>query len=118
MEPFPEEWQLLSIFETEPMLTDADMPWAYNRLIFDSQRGDDSIHCEIEPSYERLQIVWQRNGVDVVNLDLHWVRGMTIESGNGVERLTAEFRNAYLLPLEFQLKPTISVKWATDTDLP
>ena len=43
---------------------------------------------------------------------------MTIESGNGVERLTAEFRNAYLLPLEFQLKPTISVKWATDTDLP
>jgi len=45
-------------------------------------------------SYERLQIVWCRDGTEVVNLDLHWVRGMTIESGNGVEMMTAEFRDA------------------------
>ena len=118
MDPFPEEWHLLSFFETEPVLTDAGIPWAYNCLTFDTDRGEDSIHCVIEPGNETLKIIWQRNSIDVVNLDLHWVRGLTIDTGNGVERLTAQFRYNHLLPLHFQLKPTLSVHWGTHHDLP
>jgi hypothetical protein len=35
--PFPEDHELLSIFESEPEVLDADVPWFYNTLTF---RGD------------------------------------------------------------------------------
>ncbi len=118
MDPLPEEWQLLSFFETEPILGDADLPWPYNSLIYDLERDADSIHCELRPSYERLWLVWNREGTEILHLDLNWVSGITIETGGDRELLTATFRDTFLLPLELQLKPSVTVTWGTSAKLP
>jgi hypothetical protein len=113
MDPFPEEWELIGVFEAEPELADPGVPWAYNRLCFDTVRGDDHIHCVIEPGYETVEFTWSQGDVPRLSLDLHWVRGLTARTGSGREILTLELRDASLLPLEIQLKPTIQVKWGT-----
>jgi hypothetical protein len=41
MHLFPEEWELLSLFESEPKVLDQGVPWQYNTLTFDTQRGDE-----------------------------------------------------------------------------
>ena len=60
MNPFPEKWELISAFESEPNLTDADVPWAYNRLTFSKQIDGERLECTIEPGYETLSLRWER----------------------------------------------------------
>lgn len=62
MTHFPEEWQLLSLFEVEPQVVDRGVPWFYNTLVFDTTRGEDRIRCEIEPAYEIIRLTWQQSG--------------------------------------------------------
>jgi hypothetical protein len=72
MNPFPQEWELLSLFECEPTIVDRGVPWEYNCLIFETSRGKDHIRCEIEPGYETIKLQWWQEKNDVLTLDLHW----------------------------------------------
>lgn len=118
MEPFPQEWELLSLFEVEPTIADRDIPWFYNRLTFETNRGDDRIRCEIEPAYEIIRLVWWRGQHEALSLDLHWVSGLRVVTGNGRDYLIASFRDQNLLNLEFHLKPQICVRWGTHAECP
>lgn len=111
MEPFPEEWELLSFFEAEPKIMDRGVPWYYNQLVFETTRGDDHIRCVIEPGYEILKIVWWRGKQEAVSIDLHSVQSLRIITGQGRDCLIANFRSSEILPMEFQLKPTICLRW-------
>src|SRR3954464_324442 len=101
MNPFPEEWELLALFESEPTIADRDVPWFYNRLTFETKRGGDEIRCEIEPGYEILNIIWWRDGKEKMKLELHWVRGLRVVTGGGLDYLVATFRDQFLCDLEF-----------------
>ena len=118
MEPFPEEWELLSVFEVEPQILDPGVPWAYNNLTFESTRGSNRILCVIEPGYERLEFTWWNNEAKHLTLNLHWVSGLTVRSGGGCDCLIASFRDPCLSPLRLQLKPTIECEWGTSNELP
>jgi hypothetical protein len=119
MDVFPAKHDLLALFETEPSLADAGVPWAYNALRFETQRGtNDRVICEIEPGYERLEIRWSRDGVDLIHLDLHWVNQLLVENEGGREALVARFRDDHLLPLRLQLRPSIHIRWGTDPEPP
>ncbi len=118
MDPFPEEWQLLSLFEAEPEVVDRDVPWAYNTLIFDATRGIDRVHCRIMPSYEILRLTWWQSNEMRLSLDLNWVSGLQVVTENGHECLIASFRDTHLLNLEFCLKPNVCLKWGTNTENP
>jgi hypothetical protein len=114
MSPFPQEHELIGLFESEPRLADAKVPWAYNHLWFSRTIGDNLIECEIEPGYETVKLRWTRNGAEIINLGLHWVAGIRVETRPGMEALVVEFRNINnLLPLRLQLRPTIHVAWGT-----
>src|SRR4029434_642095 len=102
MNPFPEEWELLSLFESEPAVVDRQVPWAYNCLIFETTRGDDHIRCEIEPGYEIIRLTWWHGTHDMLFLDLHWVRALRVVTSGGKDCLIAIFRDPHLLALEFQ----------------
>ena len=43
MKPFPDKYELISLFETEPILTDNEVDWYYNQLHFVLSRGNDRI---------------------------------------------------------------------------
>jgi hypothetical protein len=115
MEPFPEDWQLLSFFECEPEVLSDGVPWAYNTLTFHTQRDSDDIQCRIEPGYETFHLVWTRNNCEFLNLKFHWIRSIQIETGDGTEVLRAEFRDDHVLPFVLRLKPTVHVLWGTDS---
>lgn len=112
MDEFPELYELLGFFESEPQLTDRDVPWYYNRLTYQTQRGDDKIYCAIEPGYGQIVLIWEKSGDLVASLNLEDVAGLAVWSEKGAERMVAHFRpETGLLNFELQLKPTIHVKW-------
>ena len=118
MKPFPEQFELIQIFESEPVLKDADVPWGYNHLTFTRTMGDDRVDCEIEPGYETLKFRWKRSGVEVVDLDLHWVSGLQVECEQGREAMVATFRErSGLLPLRIQFRPSVRISWGTSAEI-
>jgi hypothetical protein len=112
MNPFPEEWELLALFESEPTITDRDVPWCYNRLTFETERGTDQVRCEIEPGYEILNIGCWQNDKEKQTLEFQGVRGLKVVTGGGRDFLIATFRNKCLRDFEFHLKPEIRLRWA------
>ncbi len=118
MNPFPEEWELFALFETEPTVVDRGVPWEYNTLIFETTRDQNHVRCEIEPGYEKLKLVWWNGSEERLTLQLNWVRGLRVVSGAGKDYLVATFRDPHLLDLEFHLKPTICLRWGTSKEYP
>src|SRR5690348_12539032 len=114
MHLFPEEWELLWLFESEPTVLDNGVPWQYNTLTFETRRGDEYLKCEIDPKCEIVRLYWSRKGVELLTLDLIFVRGLRVETGKGRDMLIAYFREPYLGHLELQMKPTISLRWRMD----
>lgn len=117
MDPFPEEWQLLSFFESEPDVLDAGVPWAYNTLTFRTQRGPNQIQCRIEPGYETLRFTWSVDDSELMDLQLRWVSGIVIATGGGEEVLTGWFRSEEVMPFVLRLKPAVHVHWGTSNKL-
>ncbi len=118
MDPFPEEHELISLFEGEPALADARDPWFYNDLTFTTRRGNELLVCEMEPGCDTLKVAWSRDEVILVSLSLKFVSGMEVERGPASEALVVQCQDRHLLPLRIQLKPTIAVSWGTDSRLP
>lgn len=116
VDPFPHEYELLSLFESEPTLLDPKVPWAYNTLHFETTRGVDHVICEIEPGYEVVRISWNRDGNEVVHLNLNWVLGLSVEVEDGREALISHFRDPALEPLRLQLRPFVHLGWAPRCD--
>jgi hypothetical protein len=116
IEPFPQDWQLIGLFECEPSLLDPDVPWVYNRLRFLTERGPDRVECEIEPASEIVEVRWWQSGLLRLHLDLRWVRSLAVEEGPVHEALVAEFRygRGFVNPLVLQLRPHVSVSWGTN----
>ena len=118
MNPFPEDYELISLFESEPQLADPKVPWAYNRLEFSLTRSNGTLSCVIEPGYEALVLDWMRDGEMVVHLDLRWVLGLEVRSGGGRESLVATMRDTHLKQLHVQTSPKLAVSWGTTGDCP
>jgi len=77
MNVFPDHHELMSLFESEPTLVDAETPWTYNRLQFTRTTGDSAVECIIEPGCETPRFRWSLRGTEV--MDLRWVSGLTVE---------------------------------------
>jgi hypothetical protein len=118
MDPFPKDWELIGLFECEPDCLDANVPWCYNQLTFKTSRNENEIICVIAPGYEELQWEWRNNGQKIIELNLCSVAGLDVTMENGKESLIAHFRDKFLMPLVFQLKPHINISWGTDEYLP
>ena len=108
MDPYPQDWELVSVFECAPE-TDGD--YFYRR--FDSIRSADRIWCEIWPDELELKLKWWNKGELRIDLDLRWVDGLTVETLHGCDAINVTFRDRTILPLRFQLKPFISLSWGT-----
>ena len=118
MKPFPEEFELTDFFKSEPILADAGVPWAYNRLKFIRKIGEDIVECEIAPGYETLKFRWIQKGTETINLDLNHVSGLEIQNSNGREVLHIHFQSrSRFLPLRIQFVPSIQVELRHDGSL-
>lgn len=113
MDPFPQDWELISLFECEPEVALPDAPWDYNQLSFVSRRGDDHIVCEITARSEELTLTfrWWHRGTEHISLQLDSVRGLVVEMTPEQETLVVFFPqgSVFVHPLRIQLKPFISL---------
>src|SRR4051812_36755324 len=106
MKPFPEEHELIWLFESEPKLADEAAAWYYNDLTFIIERGTDCVECRISPAYEELKFRWSRDGIELVSLDLKFVSGLEVIKAQDADLLKATFRRGSgLQPLLIKLKP-------------
>jgi hypothetical protein len=113
MDPFPNEWELLSLFEVEPKVA-YDIVyaplWPPAFLEFDTTRGDDRIVCQIAPHYEsKISLKWWQGGHEHVSLVVTSIRGLIIETLHGFDYFVASIDS--LERFELHLKPYICVRW-------
>ena len=114
--PFPEEWELVSLSEGEPILTDANVPWVYNRLQFSLVRGDDRIECVIEPSDGHVGFAFASGGRTVVDMVLNRVAGLRVYRTDGTEGLVVQMEDPSREDLDVQVSPFIRFSWRSGAD--
>ena len=108
MNPFPKDWELLSLFECEP-----ETGYEYF-FRYDSIRGRDRIWCEIWRDELEVKLKWWQDDELRLDLLLRWVDSMTVETLSGCDALNLNFRDPLVSPLRFQIKPTIKLTWGTE----
>lgn len=112
MEEFPELYELMGFFESEPEILDADIPHYYNCLNYRTVRADNTIYCAIEPACGQIILIWENSAGLVLSLQLDQVVSLHLVSAQGVEKMLAKFpEQSNLLDFELQLKPSVCVKW-------
>jgi hypothetical protein len=110
MKPFPEQFELISFFESEPVLCDTHVGWFYNQLKFVTVRDRDRIECEIEPANLILKVRWYKNESQLLDLTLEGVTGLEIQTSGGKEFMRAKLsETSGMGSLIVQLKPTIQI---------
>jgi hypothetical protein len=115
IEPFPLDWELVGLFECEPVLLVPGISWLSNRLIFETLRGADRLVCEIEPASDLMIVRWWQGPSLRLDLDLRRIGSLSVRLGPEGESLVAAFRGepSLALPLELQLRPAIRLSWGT-----
>ena len=108
MKPFPEKYELIGFFESEPVLADLKDPWEYNHLTFLTARGRDRVECEIEPAEMVLHLTWIKNGSEIVNVNIESATGIQVENREGRESMRVTFSSDRGV-LVLQLKPVVHV---------
>ncbi|MEJ8305321.1 hypothetical protein [Saccharibacillus sacchari] len=115
MNPLPEEYELISLFESEPQLMDEDIPWFYNTLTFKLQRESDILSCTISPAYQSFSIDLTINERKIYSLGFKDVKGLTIEKDKDVERLIVEMNDeSAFVTLIIQTNPQIRIATTHD----
>ncbi len=111
MDLFPDEWELIGLFECERKLSDDDIPWAYNTLLFETTRGRDRLRCLIEAGYGDFRFHWWEGDKLRTQLELRFVLGLSVSLGGGRDSMTLTFRDDAVGPLTIQFKPHVSFEW-------
>jgi hypothetical protein len=110
---FPDEHELIDIFESEPSVLDEDMPWYYNELRFELKRNESVLEATIMPSVSDVKLRWHNEKQTFASLQLEDVRGLKIEKKNGIESLCIMFEDSLVRDLFIITKPYISISWGT-----
>jgi hypothetical protein len=121
IDPFPEEHELISFFETIPTYSEIGrsrwtrIPKAYTDAVLTSTRGSSVVTFTVEPASYFVRIEISSDSGTNVNLDLHWAKAMTIEEhprlGN---TLVLKVSQPNLQDLRLRLTPGPSVGWGTE----
>jgi len=116
VKPFPEEYEFIDLFETEPNVVDPDAPFFYNHLTYELERTNGIIRFELEPGCHAARFIWKDyHGKALVDLDLRNIKGIEIEKRNGNEFIRFLFHHDQeLKDLIIKTKPEISVIWGTE----
>lgn len=113
MNPFPEDFELLSIFECDPELLDADVPWFYNTLTFRGERGGMKYLIRIRPSCGDLEVRIGDPNQPITHLAITEVSALRLHVGHADAVLLASFSpDAGRGILKIRLRPHLGIEWA------
>ncbi|WP_284640776.1 hypothetical protein [Paenibacillus silviterrae] len=115
MDIFPEEHELIDIFECEPQLSleELDIPDYYKQWRFVLRRQTDVLEFEVEPSISYVYLRWHQENKVLMELSLEEVHGMEIKKQENSEFVLLSFREECLKALTIRTKPYIAIVWGT-----
>ena len=111
MNPFPEDWELLSLFDGEPTVLDSGVPWFYNRITFTVDRPLGRVECSIGPADHALTFRCSTEEQTVIALQLDDVSGLSTWRQGKLEGFTATLEDPRRGELRIQISPDVSVAW-------
>ncbi|MEC0268121.1 hypothetical protein [Paenibacillus anseongense] len=88
MNPFPEDYELIALFESEPIVLDNEIPWYYNYLLFKLIRDGIILGLSMEPACNRINIRMsnERQGT-LIEIGYESIRGIEIYKDSFTEGL-------------------------------
>ncbi|KRE30266.1 hypothetical protein [Paenibacillus sp. Soil522] len=117
MNPFPEEYEFIELFESLPEQLDKSVPFFYNNNVYKLSRSNGDLFFEMEPGSHWSRVAWKQAESFLIDLTLDNIKGIEIEKRNGNEYLHFYFyENQGLKPLIIRTKPEISMVWGTTRD--
>lgn len=110
--PFPEDFELLSIFECEPEVLVADVPWFYNTLTFRGERDGLKYLIKLSPAYGDLEVRIGDPNQPITHLSITEVSTLRLHEGHGEAVLMASFSDdSGRGILKIRLRPQLSIEW-------
>ncbi len=116
MKPFPEEYQFLEFFDSEPKLYDADVPWFYNHLSFYYEKENETIICDIEPAYNEIKISWFQKERLKGKFIINEVKGLEIEGTKNQTLIVSFHEDKNISLFKLRLKPYVQIEWGIEKD--
>lgn len=114
----PELYELEYLFECEAILNEEGIPWQYASVAFKLIRGKLKVEFELEKASSCGQLSLYFEEENLSKLSLENIHAIRIKRDNMLEYLIVEFEKGnYVLPLELQTKPSISISWGTSLEL-
>jgi hypothetical protein len=101
------ELDLLTFFECEPILRDADVPWVYNDALYEFSIGDFSLSFALAPSYKDVRLILKSGLLTVYELNATGV--VDIRHHEDDTRESLEIVLSHCDRLWLRLKPTITI---------
>ena len=105
MRNLPEDYELLSFFEVEPVVLDKDIPWHYNILTFRTEKNNEKLTVHISPAYGDFEIYWELDD----ELRLHWklynIEAIMIEKKDDKEYMRIVMKDENIDDCLFFMKP-------------
>ncbi|WP_419892080.1 hypothetical protein [Paenibacillus xylanexedens] len=115
MNPFPKDYELVELFESEPKIFDEEVPWYYNNLFFSLKRNDVTLVCLLQPAHGTLSLHLKVNNSSIYDLSFENVVGMEIEKSNTKEILKIILNDEDTIKtLLLETKPNIYLMSTTD----
>ena len=111
MDPFPERWELVSLFESEPEVDHPDEPWPYTRARLSLVRGDGRLDFQDVPADQEVDLTYTVDGRVVVALALRRVLALRVYQEQGTEGLEVTMQDASRGDLRVQTAPDITFVW-------
>ncbi len=106
------EWELLSLFEVEPELLDAELPWYYNTAVYKVLVDQWRIEFSLAPSYGDFTLhISSPSGFDWQMTDLEAID--LIYREGPPETLVIRLNTGHLLMLTIRPTLTIRQTWRT-----
>jgi hypothetical protein len=106
----PEPHELIGFFGSVPTVEDEKSPWAYNRVTFSAELGNDKLVFEVQPDFGRIRLVWLQNSKKRVELILKDVESLDVDDREAC--LVVGFADSLDLgSLRLRLAPHVSLFW-------
>ncbi|RDC63639.1 hypothetical protein [Adhaeribacter pallidiroseus] len=112
---YPEEYELMAVFESEPIMLDPDVPFYYNKSTYKYTNSEkEEFTFSILPSYSEISINVTIANFEIANLSLQNIRNFKILSDNKLEKRIMLSGENYLLKI--QLKPKFSIQFKEEIE--
>ena len=102
-----EDYELLGFFETEPVMSEKDIPWVYNDSTYKYNDSVSEITFSIHPSYRDLSFELKQGTSKLLEFSALGIEDVSVKTDSEGEILELKISSSQ--KIEIRVKPFISI---------